>query len=226
MLCLLLGFFLGKFKQDILNERLSVITLDLHAMETRNEQLETDISRLQISSIAELQTITSLVQSNKDLQDELSTVNNKLFFYERVISPELEKKGVEVHSFEITRNENEQRWDYELVLMQSQKGRRFLKGKFSINLSVFEGENLKQIALTELNEAQKNDFKFKYFQTIQGAFSLPEEITVDEVILQLNVPGNRWHKTQNIEQRYDWRVITSENISELDDFDGYINATE
>lgn len=226
LLCLLLGFLLGKFKQDILNEQLAVITLELQSMNTRNEGLETDIAGFQAVSIAEQQAIASLVQKNKDLQDELSSVNNKLFFYERVISPELEKKGVEVHSFEITRNESEQQWEYELVLMQSQKGRRFLNGKFSINFSAFEGEELKLIALTELNEDQKGSFKFKYFQTIKGAFSLPEEITVDEVILQLSVPGNRWHKAQSVEQRYDWRVLTTENISDLDEFDSNISVEQ
>ena len=129
LLCLLLGFLLGKFKQDILEEQLSVMTVDLQTMKTRNARLDTDLSRIEIMASSDKQTIESLLESNKQLQDELAVVNNKLFFYQGVISPELETTGVKVHSFELTKNEENENWDYELVLMQSQKGHRFLTGK-------------------------------------------------------------------------------------------------
>jgi hypothetical protein len=129
-----------------------------------------------------------------------------------------------VHSFEITRNEETESWDYELVLMQSQEGRRFLNGSIEIFLSLFEGENLKEISLPGVSESVTNNFKFKYFQSIQGNFSLPAEVTIDEVIVQLSVAGNRNHKAQNVEERYDWRVLTTQNSGDLSEFDiGSIN---
>ncbi len=219
LICLLLGFLLGKFKQELLIDKIAVITTDLITIKVRNDHLETNFSRLQMNLTSNQQTVKSLIESNKQLQDELAIVNNKLFFYERVISPELETTGVKVHSFEITNNSQTGFWDYELVLMQSQKGRRFLKGRFELYLSIFEGEELKKIALSELTDELTNSFKFKYFQTIQGSFSLPEKMTVDEVILQLTVAGNRWYKTQNLEERYDWRVLTTKDIGDLSEFD-------
>lgn len=223
LMCLLLGFLLGKFKQDILDEQLSVVNIELQTVQERNTSLEKDFSRLQVNSESEQQTIKSLLHTNKQLQDELAAANNKLFFYERVIAPELETTGVKVYSFSVVKNELTEQWDYELVLMQSQKGRRFLSGKFDISVSVFEDEKLKNITLNELSEEVASDFKFKYFQTIQGAFSLPEEVTVDEVVIQLNVAGSRWYKAQRIEERYDWRVLTSNDISNLSEFDNAEN---
>ena len=219
LICLLLGFLLGKFKQDILQDQLTVMAVDLQTMKVRNSRLEADLSRLQVTSISDQQSIKSLVETHKQLQDEIAIVNNKLFFYQGVISPELETTGVKVHSLQLTHNVQSESWDYELVLMQSQKGRRFLKGNINIMLSVFEGESLTQINLSDLSEQQENSFRFKYFQTIQGTFSLPAEVTVDEVIVQLSVAGNRWYKAQNIEERYDWRVLTTDDIGDLSEFD-------
>jgi len=224
LICLLLGFLLGKFKQDILQEKLTVMTLDLQTMKVRNARLATDLSRLQVTSVSDQQTIKSLIQGHKQLQDELAIVNNKLFFYQGVISPELETVGVKVHSFQMTQHGQSENWDYELVLMQSQKGRRLLKGNLDVSLSIFEGEKLKNIKLSDLSDSVESNFKFKYFQTIQGSFSLPAEITVDEVIVQLSVVGNRWYKAQNVEERYDWRVLTTEDIGDLSEFDSRINV--
>lgn len=225
LLCLLLGFLLGKFKQDILNEQLSVMVTDLNALETRNNSVNKELARLEINALSDHQTIKSLVQTNKQLQEELADVNNKLFFYERVIAPELETTGVEVYSFELSENLIAEGWDYQLVLMQSQKNRRFLNGKFDITLSIFEGEELKQIPLSDLVDEIADSFKFKYFQTIQGTFSLPKGTTVDEVVVKLSVASNRWYKAQNVEQRYDWRVLTTKDIGDLSEFDNTENSS-
>ena len=62
-------------------------------------------------------------------------------------------------------------------------------------------------------------FKFKYFQTIKGVFTLPPEVQIDEVILALNVPGNRWHKGQRVEQRYNWQTLIKKDDEDLMGFD-------
>lgn len=226
LICLLLGFLLGKFKQDLLEQNLAVLSADLQTTNTRNELLETQVSGFDVITTSNQQTITSLLQSNKQLQDELDIVNNKLYFYEGVIAPENDATGVKVHSFEISQNALTENWDYELVLMQSQKGRRFLNGKYDIFLSVFEGQDIKQVALSEYTEQADNAFKFKYFQTIQGSFSLPAEMTVDEVVVKLNVAGNRWYKAQNIEARYDWRVLTTKDVGDSSEFDSSENEIQ
>ncbi|PKF60473.1 hypothetical protein CW745_14785 [Psychromonas sp. psych-6C06] len=219
LICLLLGFLLGKFKQDILHEQLLETTNGVKALNERNESLQSEVSRLEVEDISQKETIKSLAESNKQLQNELLTANNKLFFYERVIAPELEQPGVKVYSFELNQNELTEEWQYQLVLMQSQKERRFLNGTYTISLSVFEGEILKLVPLSTLMEGATDGFKFKYFQTLEGVFSLPENTTVDEVIVQLNVAGNRWYKAQSIEERYDWRVLTSLDSSEMGEFE-------
>ena len=226
LICLVLGFLLGKFQQDLLNEKLLKVSDELQTQQDANAQLQSDLSSFQVNASMAQQTIKSLLQSNKLFQDELTIVNNKLFFYERVLSPELETTGVKVYSFEVSKNAQTNQWDYQLVLMQSQKERRLLSGKFDILLSVFEGEELKQISLPKQQETSSNEFKFKYFQTIKGSFSIPSDITVDELLLKLNVSGNQWYKAQSNEERYDWRVLVSKDANNLSEFDSSEISTE
>ncbi len=218
LLCLLFGFLLGKFKLEVLMDKLAVMTQNLQQMEAGNATLEIKQSRLDVIAISNQKTIKSLLQSNKQLQEDLAVVNNKLYFYEGVLAPENEATGLKIHSFEIAQNKEKGVWDYELVLMQSQKGRRLLNGQFNIVFAVFEEQSLKEITLPDLNEDGSAYFKFKYFQTIQGSFSLPNGVSVDEVILKLAVEGNRWYKAQNVEARYDWRVLSTKDTGELSEF--------
>jgi hypothetical protein len=225
MLCLLFGFLLGKFKQDILSDTLMVKSVDLETMKMRNNRLETDLARVEIISVADQQEIKSLLQSNKQLQDDLAIANNKLNLYEGIISPELDVTGVKIHSFKIVSNEQNSSWNYELVLMQSQKDRRLVNGSIDINFSIFEADIQKKVTLEQFSKDPIIDnFNFKYFQTIEGTFLVPVEIVIAEIIISLNVDGDKSYKTQNIEEHYDWRILTAQGIDDLNGFEQPANS--
>ncbi|WP_019614660.1 DUF6776 family protein [Psychromonas ossibalaenae] len=226
MLCLLLGFLLGKFKQDILRDTLTDAQTELHSMQLEKVEQVKQVAHLQALRLTDQQTITYLDLENKKLNEALNAASNKLYFYERVLAPELEKSGVKVYSFTLTESFEAGRWDYELVLMQAQKERRFLKGQLEISFSVSDQQKLKRISLKELSDNSPSGFKFKYFQTIKGRFTLPADITVDEVIVNLKVKGDRWYKAQQLEQRYDWRALTEKNTDDLTEFDMPVSDAE
>lgn len=222
MICLLLGFLLGKFKQGMLSDALTTANSNLQTVKNAQSDLSKEFARLQVKSMIDDKTINGLSQENKRLNEKLNTVSNKLYFYERVVAPETHSSGVKIYSFTIVKNIDNKQWDYELVLMQAQKGRRFLNGFFNLNFSVFEGEKLKTISLKSVSSEVESKFKFKYFQTIKGSFNLAPETTVDEVIINLKVKGNRWYKAQQLQQRYDWRILIEKDAENLSEFDSAI----
>ena len=219
LLCLLLGFSLGQFKLAVLQDSLASTEQGLQTIRAENVKLSKKTARIEAEQTTDKQTINLLTQENKKLNDKLNLLANKLYFYERVVAPELLSSGAQIYSFSVHKNSETGQWRYELVLMQAQKGRRLLKGKFALNFSVFENGSLKNIPITEFSESFVPAFKFKYFQTITGAFTLPPEMQVDEVILALNVPGNRWHKRQRVEQRYNWQTLIKKGDEDLMGFD-------
>lgn len=219
MICLLCGFLLGQFKHDILIDSLATANINLQTVKDAQRDLSKDFARLQVKSMVDDETINSLNKENKSLNEKLSTISDKLFFYERVVAPETDTSGVKIYSFTVVKNLDNVQWDYELVLMQAQKGRRFLNGSFNLDFSVFAGETLTTLSLDSISSDVPSKFKFKYFQTIKGSFTIEPEITVDEVVVNLEVKGNRWYKAQQLQQRYDWRILTEKDAENLSEFD-------
>jgi len=215
MIGLLLGFLLGKFKQNILQDSISLLTADLNNLSVEKSALTKQLAHLDAQVITDKRMINQLTQENKKLNEQADVLSNKVYFYERVVSPELAPSGAKIYSFSVTENAETGQWDYELVLMQAQKGRRFLIGQVDLIFAVFENAHLKNVPLSSLSEEPPVNFKFKYFQTIKGSFTFPAQMTVDEVLLDVNVTGNRWHKPQQVEQRYDWQTLTAKDANQL-----------
>ena len=105
--------------------------------------------------------------------------------------------------------------------MQSEKGRRLLKGKYEFNLTYFKGKDKKLYSanIKEFDEKVNLNFKFKYFQTIKSSLVLPEGVTVDEIIITLKVRGSRWYKAQSVRSVFEWRTLVDENPEALEEFD-------
>lgn len=202
-LCLWLGFSLGIFQQTILENSLKAVKSELQLITQEKIEAVNKLASIEAAQSTDAQVIKGLTEENKALHEQLNTLTNKLYFYQRVVSPESLSHGVQVYSFSIDKSVDGDGWYYELVLMQSQKGRPLLSGKFSLNFTYHEGEEVKSIALTKLDKDAASTFKFKYFQTIDGEFNLPAELTIEEVILKLNVSASR----NDLELRYNWNSL-------------------
>jgi hypothetical protein len=234
LFCLLLGFLLGKFKQEALQDALGLMKVELQMVASEKVELTKKVAAIEAAQITDKQTIKRLTAENKRLNDELNLLANKLYFYERVVAPELQSSGVQIYSFSVYKESDSAQWRYELILMQAAKERRFLKGERALNFSVVEDNRQKSVPITEFSKEFTSAFKFKYFQTIEGVFTLPASLQVDELVLTLNVPGNRWYKAQRVEQHYNWQTLINsdkeeqsekaENIVDLLDSDDVVKS--
>ncbi|TEW54444.1 hypothetical protein E2R68_09230 [Psychromonas sp. RZ22] len=217
LLCLYFGFMVGKFKQDILQNSIQLLELDVASLKTENTELIEKLNLLQADFIAEKQSNDALVIENKDLNTELESSNNKLYFYERVVAPELSITGLNVYSFNVTKLAEQNLWSYELVLMQSQKGRRFLKGNVDILFTSVDDakQNATSIKLSAIDDSFNGTFKFKYFQTLKGQFTLPNAEDFAQVFVVAEAVGNRWNRAQRVEKIYDWQNFIENDATEL-----------
>ncbi|TEW44011.1 DUF6776 family protein [Psychromonas algicola] len=206
-MCLYFGFMVGKFKQDILYNQIQLLALDATNLTSENHALLQKLSILQADFFAKEQANLALVAENKKLNEALDTSNNKLYFYEQVVAPELGTTGLNVYAFKVKKVANSNAWSYELVLMQDQKRRRLLNGSFDVIFSPADDAQAtqKSIKLSELDKHSSHSFKFKYFQTLKGQFVLPDDLQVDQVFVIAQAAGNRWNRAQRIEKIYDWK---------------------
>jgi hypothetical protein len=212
-LCLWLGFSLGVFKQTILENTLAAVKSQLQSITFEKVEIAKKLASSEAYQVTDAQTIKALTEENKALHEQLDTITNKLYFYQRVVSPELLSAGVEVYSFSIDKSAEDDSWHYELVLMQSQKIRSLISGKFTLSFTYQEEEELKNITLTDLDKDASSAFKFKYFQTIDGEFTLPAKLAIEEVVLELKVRASN----QDLELRYSWNSLTTTGSGDLID---------
>jgi len=220
LLCIYFGFMVGKFKQDILENSIQLLELDNRSLNAENSKLTQQFSLLQADYVTEKQVNEALVKENKELNETLDANNNKLYFYERVVAPGLSVTGLNIYSFQVTKEPGEERWHYELVLMQAQRGRRILSGKVDIMFSqADQTEETKELILSEIDTNFKGDFKFQYFQRLKGEFSIPDNVNVEQVFVIAEAEGDKWNRPQRIEKAYDWKYFIAsegENLNEID----------
>ena len=216
-LCIYFGFMIGKFKQDILEHQLQLLELDTSSLNTENTELIEKLAVIQNEKLAEQQLHDGLESENKRLNEALDASNHKLYFYEKVVAPELAEEGLNVYSFIITRAAEKNTWLYELVLIQAQKGRSDLTGKIDIIFTdSFESE-AKTIKLSEIDPNFSGNFQFEYFQTLKGSFTLPKTRKMEQMFLVAESSATRWKRAQRVEKIYDWKDFVENNKSSLEE---------
>jgi len=217
LMCFYFGFMVGKFKQDILHNDIQLLQLDVSNLKNENINLLEKLSVLQADYFAEEQANSALILENKKLNDSLNESNNKLYFYEQVVAPELGTTGLNIYAFKVHKSGEQDLWSYELVLMQDHKKRRLLTGHVEIIFAnADDSENsTKPIKLSSIDESFNGAFKFKYFQTLKGQFTLPKALNIEQVFVIAQAEGNRWNRSQRIEKVYDWKDFIEKGAIEL-----------
>lgn len=189
--------------------RLAVAT---ERMQRAEQQLAAQQSRLRALSQRE----TTLSRSdqisrdaNGDLQgtlaerdEEIAALRADVAFYERLVGPTQQRKGLNVFSSEFAAGAGDA-WHYQIVLTQNLNRGAISQGSMHF---VVEGVRNGKLATVSWNELHQQptvpgqDFSFRYFQTLEGQVMLPTGFTPQRVRVLL--------QGQNVavEQAFDWKT--------------------
>ena len=157
------------------------------------------------------------------LQQELKTQQQKLFdtrkelaFYQRVISPEMQADSLIIDSFTISPGASAASYRFNLVLIQQDKQRNFAKGTVELTLLGFSADKRESMDLLKLSGFSKSDkaFSFKYFQIIEGEFTLPEGFKPEKVDVSLKVAAARSAKSAKVDKNFFWPTEQPSEILE------------
>lgn len=216
-LCIYFGFVMGKFQKDILAHEIKLSQMEVTSLNNENTVLIENLSLAQADLSTEQQINSVLKSENKKLNDTLESSNDKLYFYEQVVAPELAVTGLNIYSFKVAETDVKGVWSYEVVLMQAQKGRSELTGNIDILFSDSQENDSdnKVIKLSEYNNNFDSAFKFEYFQTLKGAFTLPSDVQIQQVFVVAKVNRSRFRTAQRIEKIYDWNDYLKNGTSPL-----------
>jgi len=148
---------------------------------------ENKVLRTQAIHVEREQQVTTVAQSDlaKDLaalQEENVKLKEDVTFYKSILEESAGVAVVKLHSFKVTRGERPGEYQYRLLLIQSGKHDKNVQG--SVQLAVIgtqDDKPLTQVVMGGNNSQRGGKVNFKYYQPLEGNFTVPEHMTAQEL---------------------------------------------
>ena len=143
----------------------------------------------------------------RNLQDEVLALKEEVAFYRGIVSAGKEK-GLNIQTFVLDKETSPGAYRFQLVLTQHLKRVKKISG--TVKLKVMEEQNgrPKELLLSDMagKQADSLEFEFKFFQRIEGRFTLPDGFKPERLQIQVVSSGK---KPASVEKSFEWRGLTS-----------------
>lgn len=143
------------------------------------------------------------------LQHELQTAREEVAFYRGIMAPGEVKPGLRIHRFTLDEGLESGRFEYDLVLTQLKRNDRYVSGHVKWKIIGRQGDEIRELDLAAVNGPASGElsFRFRYFQHLTGAISLPAGFQAEEVILSVQATGKK--APAPVEQSFQWPAAES-----------------
>ena len=169
-----------------------------------NQKLKHEMAMLETGQTIDESSYTQLKVTVKTLETKLADQNKELRFYRQIMSPNTKVEGLHVLNPEVTKIENSDEFQLDMVIYQYHKIIRDLKGKIVLTLIGEQSGVPQEYALQNLlvnNSGESPKFNFRYFQSYGLRFVIPEGYVPSALKIQV-VPATSGYKS--IEETREW----------------------
>ncbi len=139
----------------------------------------------------------------KTLQAEILDLKQELAFYHGIMGSPDKGNGLQIQSFAVEENGGARDYRYRLVLTQSRKNAKVIRGSVRLSVAGVQEGNARQLALSELSPRQVPDLKFRFrnYYKIEGQLVLPQGFVPHQVVVVATANGKRRGRA---ERTFDW----------------------
>lgn len=179
-------------------------------LEKRIEALREEKAVLERAAQIERKAYNELDTTLKILQAEILEHKEELAFYRGIVSPKDSSSGLYLQNFYLSQNGDSRIYRYKVVLTQVLKNSRVVSGKVKLKFDGLIGGEPKVLEHKDvISERKKRDinYRFKYFQNIEGLVEFPEGFTLSRVNIQI-LPRGR--ERDMIEKTIEWSIEEKE----------------
>jgi len=174
-------------------------------LERENEVLKTRIARierrLQVNQTAYDKLTAELAESS----DYIAELRQDLDFYRSIISPGDNKAGVKIQDWQVRRDEVTGGFEYRLTVVQALDHEKSIAGGVVVYIEgVRDGVSLR-LAMPDVGDAPE-PLSFRYFQVIEGRFSLPESFRPTAAVVSVVTRSGGSSGGAEVERSFDWTV--------------------
>lgn len=197
-------FLAGYDSRDAGNEIESLLQVQKH-LEKRIESLREEKAVLERAAQIERKAYNELDRTLKILQAEILEHKEELAFYRGIVSPKDSSSGLYLQNFFLNQNGETRSYRYKVVLTQVLKNSRLINGKVKLQFDgLLDGESkILELKDVTAKKVKYLNYRFKYFQNIEGAVEFPEGFSLLRVNIQILPRGSQ---RDMIEKTIEWSI--------------------
>mgnify|MGYP000191615444 FL=1 len=208
ILCLFVGYRIGNFYHNFQSSTLEQLEYRLEELyKQQSEQVER-IHTLEVELAVEQLASQNAQDTLKKMSSEHYQVKKELAFYEKVMAPEKEADGLIIDNIKIMATQSPNHYNFQIVLVQQQLKKRYAKGYVDLVIMGSLANKPSQLKLSKISAITRKElsFSFKYFQVIEGSFTLPENFAPEKAQMSAVLSKTKWQKYQKLNKTLPWSV--------------------
>jgi hypothetical protein len=187
LLLLALGYGLGYWshtgsKKNQLEQKVQRLVLENQAMQAGVVQME---RRLQVEHAAQ----SSLAQEMAVLQDESMRLKEDVTFYQSILAENGATGVPKLHSVKLSKGAHAGEYQYRILLVQSGRHDKMVQGSLVLLLNATQSGKSVTERIETTGQGREIRVDFKYFQRIEGTFSVPPHMEAHSVQVQFTESG-------------------------------------
>jgi len=192
---------------SVLSEERDELMITVEALREGNTVLRERVVILERAQQVEGKAYEDVDVHLRSLQDEVLALKEEIAFYRGIVSAGKEK-GLKIQTFVVDKESSSGAYRFQLVLTQHLKRVRMISGTVKLNIVDEQNGKPRRLMLSDMSGQQANSlkFEFKFFQRIEGRFTLPHGFKPDRLQIQVVSRGKR---PASVEKSFEWQGITS-----------------
>ena len=145
-----------------------------------NQTLQSKVVQTERQLQVEHAAQSNLAKELVSLQDEGMHLKEDVAFYKSILNDYPGESQVKLYSFKLTKSDEQGKYDYRILLVQSGRHEKMVQGR--LNLSLIATQAGKAVILPVVQSAaQPIKINFKYYQVVEGSFGIPADTAVQSV---------------------------------------------
>ena len=191
---------------SVLSEERDERMITVEALREGNTALRERVAILERAQQVEGKAYEDVDVHLRGLQDEVLALKEEIAFYRGIVSAGKEK-GLKIQTFVVDKESSSGAYRFQLVLTQHLKRVRMISGTVKLNIVDEQNGKPRRLMLSNMSGQQANSlkFEFKFFQRIEGRFTLPDGFKPDRLQIQVVSRGKR---PASVEKSFEWQGIT------------------
>lgn len=183
-----IGYGIGHWR--FAGNNANLLAEEVQRLQTENKSLQEKAVYAEQQQQVEHAAQSNLAKEMATLQDESMRLKEDLAFYKSIMVEGAGTGVLKVNSFKVVKGGRDGEYQYTILLVQSGKHDKIIQGSLQLVLNGMQSGKPVDVTVSEAQAPLKGvKVNFKYYQQIEGKFSLPAQMTGQTLQLRFFEPG-------------------------------------